>query len=338
MTKIYAILLSAAVLSACGSTKKLDVSTIRAIYMEHNPVLPLNYGGKFEGKIKAITTDGEEIDITNNRHLTLNSNDIVQIGKNFTIVKHPSSFDDHYIRFAYTYVNKEEIINFSDSILLNLRGDIRIDGSGKDGEHGINQKDRSNPVVFRDGKNGEHGTDGAHGTSAGDFIAYVWKEGTDYFIYAQNIHTKEEWRFVSREPKKILFDLSGGHGGNGGRGADGSNGKDGIIDGDKSKVPGNGGNAGNGGNGGNGGNAGSVILFLHTNAAELESKITFNVSAGNAGEFGAMGKPGLPGKALEGQLEGFKGQIGRNGLTGMRGQDGQVPPITIQEFDFSNYK
>ena len=338
MRKLYAIILLGLLLSSCGSTKKIDVATIRTIYLEHNPVLPLNYGGKFEGKIKAITTDGEEIDLTNNRHLTVTSNDVVQFGKNFNIVKHPSSFDDPYIRLSYTYANKEDVIAFSDSIQLNFRGDLRVDGSGKDGENGENQKDRSSPIVFRDGKHGEHGTDGEHGGSAGDYITYIWKEGADYFIYAQNIHTKVEWRFISREPGAILFDHSGGDGGKGGSGADGSNGKDGVIDGDKSKAPGNGGNAGNGGNGGNGGNAGSIVLFLHSNAAELENKIAFNMSAGNAGQFGAMGKPGLPGKALEGQLEGFKGQIGRNGLTGMRGQDGQAPPITIQEFDFNLYK
>ena len=338
MAKISTIILFLFILISCGSVKKIDVSSIRTIYLEHNPILPLNYGGKIEGKIKAITTDGEEIDITNNRHLTLTSNDVVQRGKVFEIVKHPSSFNDQFIRLSYTYVNKEEVLVISDSIQLNLRGDLRIDGSGADGLNGVNQSNRSTPLVFRDGKDGEHGTDGQHGSSAENYIGYIWKEGSDYYVYVQNIITKEEWKYISREPSKILFDLSGGDGGNGGNGGDGSNGKDGELDGEKSKRPGNGGNAGNGGSGGNGGSAGSIVLFLHSNAAELESKISFDMSAGNAGRAGEKGKPGLPGKALAGQVAGIKGRIGVNGLTGMRGQDGQVPEIAIQEFDFSGYE
>ncbi len=338
MAKISTIILVLFVLISCGSVKKIDITTIRTIYLEHNPVLPLNYGGKIEGKIKAITTDGEEIDITNNIHLKIASNDVVQRGKTFEIVKHPTSFDDYFVRLSYTYVNKEEVLVISDSIQLNLRGDLRIDGSGADGEAGANQTNRSRPLVLRDGKDGEDGANGQHGSPAGDYIAYVWKEGSDYFIYVQNIQTKEEWRYVSRSPGTILFDISGGDGGSGGNGGDGSNGKDGELDGDKSIRPGHGGNAGNGGSGGNGGNAGSIVLFLHANAAELESKIAFNMSAGSAGKAGEMGKPGLPGKPQVGQAAGIKGRTGVNGLTGMRGQDGQVPEIAIQEFDFSGYK
>lgn len=325
--------------SACGTTKKLEVSSIKTVYLERNPIEPIQFGGTIEGEITAILKDGEEINVTNNRNLTFVSSDLdKQFGKKYKIVKRPTSFNDNTVVAQYTISEKEETVTFIDSIKLNLRGDLKIDAKGLNGTDGIDQKNRNTAFVFRDGNAGEHGTVGTNGQDAGNYLAYIWKEENAYFIYIQNIATKIEWRYKSVEPGVISIDVSGGNGGDGGDGGDGGNGKDGKQEGDKLKTPGNGGDAGFGGDGGNGGNAGSVICFLHSNAAELELKISFNVSGGAGGQGGTKGKPGQPGKALAGQLESLVGRTGRDGRNGFRGNDGQMPQVTIQEFDFNGYK
>lgn len=339
MYKLTILSFTIALISSCGSTKKLEISNIRTVYLERNPIEPTQFGGTIEGKILAQLKDGEEVDITNNRNLTFNSIDLEkQLGKKYKVVKHPTSFNDNIAFAQYTISEKDATATYSDSIRLNLRGDLKVDAKAINGVDGINQKNRSTPLVWRDGNDGDHGTPGTNGQDAGDYLAYIWKEGTAYFIYVQNIQTKEEWRYKSIEPGMISIDVSGGNGGRGGNGGDGGTGKDGKLEGGKSKTPGNGGDAGFGGEGGNGGNAGSVICFLHSNAAELELKISFNVSGGAAGQGGTKGKPGQPGKPLDGQPASRVGRAGRDGRRGINGNDGQMPQVTIQEFDFSGYK
>ena len=328
-----------AVITACGSTKKLEISNIKTVYLERNPVEPTQFGGTIEGKIIAQLKDGEEVDVTNNRNLSFISNDLEkQLGKKYKIVKHPVSFDDNIAFAQYGITEKDETVFYTDSIRLNLRGDLKVDAKALNGTDGIDQRNKSTPLFFRDGNNGEHGTQGTTGQDAGDYTAYIWKEGSAYFIYVQNIQTKLAWRYKSIEPGMISIDVSGGDGGNGGNGGDGGTGKDGKQEGGKFKTPGNGGDAGFGGDGANGGRAGSVICFLHSNAAGLELKISFNVSGGAGGQAGTKGKPGQPGKSIEGQAAGLVGRNGRNGRPGRRGIDGQMPQIAIQEFDFSGYK
>ena len=340
MKSIHFILgLIALVVTSCGSVKKLELAKIKAVYLEHNSVLPLQFGGTIEGRIIALLKDGEEIDVSNNRNLAFQSNDLEQqFGKKFKIVKHPNSFNDNIAVAQYSISEKENTVTFADTLRLNLRGDVKIDAKGLRGVDGIDQKNRNTAIVFRDGNNGEHGTEGTAGQNAGNYIAYIWKEDAAYFVYVQNIETKAEWRYKSFEPGTISIDVSGGNGGSGGDGGDGGNGKDGKLEGSKSKTPGNGGDAGFGGEGGQGGNAGSVVCFLHSNAAELELKIGFNVSGGAGGQGGAKGKPGQPGKVLDGQSASRVGRTGRSGRDGIRGRDGQMPQVAIQEFDFSGYK
>lgn len=339
MYKFTILFIAFTLLAACGTTKKLQVENIKTVYLEHNSVLPIQFGGTIEGRIIALLKDGEEVDVTNNRNLTLQSNDIEQqFGKKFKIIKHPVTFNDNSVVVNYSITEKELVTSFVDSIKLNLRGDLLIDASALNGEDGIDQKNRSTPLIFRDGNDGDHGTPGTVGKDAGNYLAYIWKEDASYFIYVQNIQTKEEWRYKSVEPGVISIDVSGGNGGDGGDGGDGGTGKDGKQEGEKLKTPGNGGDAGFGGDGGNGGNAGSVICFLHNNAAELELKISFNVSGGVGGQGGSKGKPGQPGKPLTGQAASLTGRTGRDGRAGIRGSDGQMPQIAIQEFDFSVYK
>ncbi len=339
MYKFTILCVSIALISACGLTKKIEISSIKTVYLERNPVEPIQFGGTIEGKVIAQLKDGEEVDITNNRNLTFLSSDLEkQLGKKYKIVKHPNSFSDNIAIANYTISEKEESVTYIDTIRLNLRGDLKVDAKAPRGTDGIDQKNRSTPLVFRNGNDGDHGTPGTNGQDAGDYLAYIWKEETAYYIYIQNIQTKEEWRYKSIEPGIISIDVSGGNGGNGGDGGDGGTGKDGKQDGDKLKTPGNGGDAGFGGDAGNGGNGGSVICFLHSNAAELELKISFNVSGGAGGQGGSKGKPGQPGKPLTGQAASLVGRNGRNGRNGLSGNDGQMPQISIQEFDYSGYK
>lgn len=339
MTKIAPFLISFFLIAACGTTKKIEISSIKTVYLERNPVEPAQFGGVIEGRIMARLTNGEEIDVSNNRNLTFNSTDLSrQFGKKYKVVKHPQSFDDNLVLVQYIINEKESTATYIDSIRLNQRGDLKIDSKAPNGTDGQDQKNRSTPLVWRDGNDGDHGTPGTNGQDAGDYIAYIWKEDAAYFIYVQNILTKEEWRYKCLEPGTISFDVSGGNGGDGGDGGDGGTGKDGKQEGDKVKTPGNGGDAGFGGNGGNGGNAGSVVCFLHSNAAELELKISFNVSGGAGGQGGNKGKPGQPGKPLDGQTASLVGRTGRNGRPGFRGNDGQMPEVSILEFDYSGYK
>ena len=59
------------------------------------------------------------------------SNDLEkQFGKKFKIVKHPTSFDDNKVVAQYTITEKTETISFTDTLRLNLRGDLKVDASG----------------------------------------------------------------------------------------------------------------------------------------------------------------------------------------------------------------
>ena len=72
------------------------------------------------------------------------SNDLEkQFGKKFKIVKHPTSFDDNKVVAQYTITEKTETISFTDTLRLNLRGDLKVDAKAPNGTDGIDQKNKN---------------------------------------------------------------------------------------------------------------------------------------------------------------------------------------------------
>lgn len=338
MTKLMYLTFILSLLTACGSLKKFSISDLDRVYLEYNPVEPLQYGGTFEAKILALKTNGEEVDLTNYHDLDFISTDLSKSGKRFTIIKRPTSFNEEPMRMQYYIKKKKESYTFSDSMNVNLWGDLSVDCSGFNGTNAQDQSSTSSTsVLFRDGRNGDFGLHGTNGQNGQNYVVYLWKEKDEYFVYVLNSDTQQEMRYKSKRPEDFKFDFSGGNGGNGGNGGAGGDGRDGEVKNGKSKAPGHGGHGGDGGSGGNGGNAGTVMFFLHPSAVDIEGRISFDMSSGRGGQYGNGGKGGQPGKPLAGQLPASPGVQGRNGFAGMSGLSGQTPLISVREFDYSSF-
>lgn len=338
MKFIYLFILTGFILSACGSAKKLKVAQIRTINFEYSPGAEINFGSTLEGRIMAIMNNGNELDITNHRKLDFSSSDVVKSGKSFTIVRHPESFNEDRVTVHLVVSDKDESFEKTDTIHMNFFGGLSISAYGARGVDGDDQKDRGSRIILRDGKIGDNGLIGTNGGSAGNFEAYLWKEGELYYVYVKEVNTTHVWKYRTRGTGTIEFAFSGGRGGNGGDGGGGGDGKDGSKDEDgKIKRPGDGGNGGHGGDGGNGGNGGNLSLTIHTSASDITSHLKYDVSGGAGGEGGKAGIGGKAGKALEGQSGGNNGANGIQGRTGNWGADGNVNAV-VQDFDPEAFK
>ncbi|MGB0915460.1 MAG: hypothetical protein ACPGVI_05270 [Crocinitomicaceae bacterium] len=327
-------------ITSCGSVKKLEVNEIRTVYVEYNPVEAVNFGSEIEAKIIAMMHDGSEIDITNNRKLTITSEDIIKNGltKKFKIVKRPTSFNDNTANIHLTIRDKEDTYQRTDSIRMNFKGDLYIDARGEDGFPGESQKNKSSRLLLRDGKHGDHGTHATNGQNADEYVSNIWQEAGMTFIYMRNTRTGMVWRYKTLGQGTITFDLTGGNGGNGGDGGDGGNGRDGRLSDGKYTRPGNGGDGGNGGNSGSGGNGGTVHVMIHPNNSVIETKLVYVTDGGIRGNSGKAGKGGRPGTPVNGQAAGRSGRPGYTGQSGRNGIDGQVQPLNFQEFEFNQFK
>lgn len=321
---------------SCKNIKPISVAEIRSLELEYNSETGLNFGSSFSAKVIARMNNGEEIEVTDHKRLSFTSPDIIYQGENvFLIQKHPSKFQDQTAQYTIEMTDKEEQFLRKDSININFTGDVAILAAGMDGAPGEDQKDRGSRWVLRDGKDGESATNGMNGESAGQYEAYIWREDNIVRIYVRNQLDGTTWRYNQIGTGKIFFNLRGGDGGKGGNGGDGGDGKDGKIKDGESTDPGNGGNGGHGGNGGNGGNGGQLTIYLHPACADIQDRISYDVSGGEGGQRGLAGAAGKPGKALAGQNEGTMGVAGNSGLQGARGLNGTIPEIQIQEFSFS---
>ena len=318
MKTLFSFACVALLLASCGNVKKLKVGEIRSLHFEYSPGAEINFGSTVEARIMAIMHNGDERDITNHRKLDFISTGIHKSGKNFTITHHPSNFDEDFVTIRMSVSDKEETFEARDTVRMNFLGGLTIDGSGDWGQDGEDQKDRGDRILLRDGKEGYDGTNGQPGFGGGNYEVYLWKEGDLYFIHVRDLNNSlTVWKYKTRATSTVLFNISGGRGGDGG----GGDGKDGSKDDDgKMKRPGDGGNGGHGGLGGNGGNGGSLNLFIHTNASDISSQLTYNVSGGAGGEGGKGGKGGNAGDALSGQAGGSNGGNGRLGTGGLTEQ------------------
>lgn len=329
------ILLSFLILVSCGNTK-LKVAEVQSLELEYSPDIDLNYSLSFKGKVKAITHDGKEFDVTNNRKFELQSKDISQSGSEFTIVKHPITFHDSIAEYVLLLTDKEESFKSSGSLRMNFRGGLNFQMYGDKGADGVDQKDRGTPFLLRDGNNGDDGTIGGSGGNAGNLEVKIWKEGSYYYFIVHDLNSVMSDAFYKSEATAPLsFILTGGKGGKGGNGGDGGTGKDGIKKDDgKIKRPGDGGNGGNGGNGGDGGDGGNIHFIIHSNAADISNQLKYTLTGGMGGEGGLPGKAGLPGDPLQGQVGGNKGTRGVAGQVGNWGKKGTAN-IEFVDFDFT---
>ncbi len=337
MKRLLFIVPSLLLLTACGGSK-LIVSEIRSLEFEYSPGAELNFGNTFEGRIKAMMNNGDEIDVTSHRKLDFISDDVSKFGKSFTITKHPQNFNDDIAVISMTVTDKEESFVRKDTLRMNFQGGLRILGYGGDGANGEDQKDRGSPWLFRDGKTGDDGTPGQPGGNGEQLMAHIWKEHDLYYIYVTNREGTITWRYKTLATAPVKFDVSGGDGGRGGNGGNGSDGKDGEKDEDgKLKRPGDAGNGGNGGNGGDGGNGGSVTLTIHPDAADISSHLEYSLGGGNGGDGGKGGTAGKPGQALSGQTAASNGTNGRQGLHGRTGMTGTTQS-EFKVFDPTTFK
>lgn len=326
-----------ALFSSCGGSK-LIVSEIRSLELEYSPGIDMNFGTRFEARIKAMMLNGDEIDVTSHRKMDFSSPDISKSGGTFTVVRRPMSFDEDKVAFSISVTDKEESYVQKDTLLMNFRGGISISSRGFDGENGINQKDRGSSWVFRDGKSGENGTNGNPGTPGGNLEARIWKEGDLYLMTVTDLNSLSIWRYKTVGTSPLYFDCSGGNGGRGGNGGNGSDGKDGEKDEDgKVKRSGNGGNGGDGGDGGNAGDGGMVRVVIHPSASGISGQLQYDLNGGSGGEGGRGGVAGKAGVALAGQAVSANGATGRQGRRGNAGQNGNST-LTIEEFDPETYK
>lgn len=330
------LLIGLLLLAACG--EKLSVSQIRSVYLEYNQASELNYGNSFEGQVKALLTGGEEVDITTNRKMSFQSQDLIKSGSLFTIVKEPVTFNDDNIRYTIAISDKHETFTHKDSLALNFRGSLTIRKIGITGTTGNTPKDKGSTWLFRDGKTGQRGEDGGIGGNGRHLIVYIWKESDMYYFHVEDTISHQILKYKCDGQGRVEINVSGGIGGNGGNGGAGGKGKDGEKDDEgKIKRPGDGGAGGDGGNGGDGGTGGSLRVIIHPSATDITSHlnlISFGGEGGNGGRGAEGGKPGTP---LDGQQPGANGANGRIGLQGRKGHDGTINS-DFQEFDFNRLK
>jgi len=337
MSKYFLCALSVSLfLLSCSNLKNIKVSQVEAIWFEYSPNQNLNNGSTFQGEILLQTYDGKQHDVSKNNKISFRSSDLRKSGNSYTIVKKSKAFNDDQCHLSLKYENKGEVYSSKDSMQMNFRGDLAILYNGAHGNNGKDQRNRTTPLLLRDGKNGETGENGGDGGASKSYTAHVWTIETMVYVHVKENNSNNFMKYKMTIGNDLLFNLSGGNGGDGGDGGDGGNGKNGSISGDKIKRAGDAGNGGNAGNGGSGGNGGNLNLFIHENSFAIENQLTIKTKGGHYGNRGEPGKRGVPGTPLSGQQAGRQGYPGSQGSAGYRGSDGSVQKY-IQNFDFSAY-
>ena len=215
---------------------------------------------------------------------------------------------------------------------MNFKSATTLYYKGNNGQIGLNGKDGTIPIIFRDGKPGEAGGNGTDGEVGKKIIVHVKKEYDKvfdkeiFFVYAFDSITSATHIYRSLYPEKgIEINVCGGDGGAGGSGGDGSRGKAA----NEGKTAGDGGDGGFAGNGGNGAKGGKAIVIAHTNASEILGYLRIDNSGGVAGAFGRGGAAGAGGG---GSSSGRIGKSGGNGNAGLPGEHGPNFELKVEEF------
>ncbi len=311
--------------------------TVDKIKMEYSTEANINYGYSFKLNTILVYTDGKEKKITGKKELTVTASGATYQNGRLYIDGYPDSLKKDVIEVKATYVQDEKSHTVSETIPFNYNGELKIDFSGKAGAEGNSARNRSTPLIGRNGNDGDHGTDGAAGENGHDLTVNIWKMAKTDMYGVKVVDLVDNNVYYYRYKDKgfgIRILVNGGNGGNGGDGGDGGNGKEGSIKDGKNKSPGDGGNGGNGGNGAIGGNGGTVYVFLHTNANEIQRKITVLNHGGQGGKLGQAGDAGKAGAAAAGQNAAQGGQKGIGGVPGTMGNQGEPVEIIIEDFDY----
>lgn len=307
--------------------------------LSYDSSAPINYGTSFELKAWLVYSNGKEKLVTGKDELSVTVRGATYGYKgSIYIENYPVQLTNNVISVNASY-NREEI-HLQDSIQIpfNYKSDVTLSFRGSSGSKGDKGETGSTALLFRDGKEGGAGGSGTNGTAGDNLSVHVWKDSIDfYYIRVTNLTTSRKyWYKIKDSGYGFRFDVTGGYGGQGGDGGDGGPGKDGVANDNKVKEPGDGGAGGTGGTGGNGGNGGGVYIFIHPNAAALQTQFYANVFGGSGGAGGEGGKGGKAGTPLTGQSAASDGSSGISGSSGYSGETGAFQ-ILVEEFDIEYF-
>lgn len=244
-------------------------------------------------------------------------------------------------------------------INLDYKANYYLTLSGFSGMWGWGGSNGASGSTGGHGGHGQNGQDGNNGSNGPDIS--VWTDlyydsllSTNLlYVYAENMWTGEEHRYLVNPDGGAFFITSqggsGGNGGSGGSGGNGGNGADGtwhskvIHDTDSTTITktwqdaggngGDGGNGGNGGYGGDGGDGGDVFLYFTDDALPYEDIIHPDSNGGSGGMHGSGGSGGSGGKGGSGDPPGSNGRSGNSGSSGRWGSSGYGGTIFFDSTD-----
>ena len=221
MSKYFLCALSVSLfLLSCSNLKNIKVSQVEAIWFEYSPNQNLNNGSTFQGEILLQTYDGKQHDVSKNNKISFSSSDLRKSGNSYTIVKKSKAFNDDQCHLSLKYENKGEVYSSQDSMQMNFRGDLAILYNGAHGNNGKDQRNRTTPLLLRDGKNGETGENGGDGGASKSYTAHVWTIESMVYVHVKENNSNNFMKYKMTIGNDLLFNLSGGNGGDGGDGGD----------------------------------------------------------------------------------------------------------------------
>jgi hypothetical protein len=276
----------------------------------------------------------------------------------FYIESDIKSINNHTVNLtAYSKRNPECYHSFD--VVLDYIADYNLTlwgSSGSSGSNGSSGCSGSADSNGGNGDNGNHGEDGSIGPDIGVWADLYFDETLQtnlMYIFAQNLWTKQEYRYLVN-PHGGAFHVTsrGGDGGSGGRGGDGGsggNGSDGathtkekqvndsttvtVTYRDPGRDGGRGGDGGHGGSGGYGGNGGTIYLYFTEDAMEYKPLIHPYSSGGSGGSSGFGGNGGSGGTGGSGDPSGNSGSSGTGGSSGSSGWSGNSGEIIVDYTD-----
>jgi hypothetical protein len=260
---------------------------------------------------------------------------------------------------AYSKRNPECIHSFDLQLDYKAHYNLTLWGSsGSSGFSGSGGSSGSTGSNGGDGSNGQNGGDGSRSPDIGVWADLYFDEVLNanlLYVYAQNLWTEQEYRFlINPDGGSLSVATRGGSGGNGGSGGSGGNGGNGADGATHSRVDkltdstsvtvtwqdpggngGHGGNGGYGGHGGDGGNGGDIYLYFTDDALDYQNLIhpvSDGGSSGLGGSGGFGGSGGSGGSGSPGGSSGSSGGSGSSGSSGWSGGNGDIFQDYTDEF------
>lgn len=296
----------------------------------------INYGYAFDVQVFMQYSSGKEKDISEKSGLSISAPGFENRGNTIEVPLYNSKRWLDIIQVKATYTKKDQTFSDQISVPFNYKGKLELPFNGQNGDEGNEGSDGGTALLFRHGKDGDDGYAGSPGMKGHDLTMHVYRVDSlnIYRIRIMDLETNQTYYYQNRdEGFGIQLISRGGNGGIGGSGGEGGPGKDGVKTEKKTKSPGAGGDGGDGGIGGAGGSGGDLYLFVHENAKEIVSRITFVNLGGYGGEGGAGGNGGKAGTPLEGQDAPANGSPGNVGYTGPNGLPGNPIHVSIENFE-----